>query len=103
MPDWFSVVRQVLPGPYTFILMASKAMPKMRLGGGKSKAKKSKQRHTVGVRMPAHAVCQELLSLLDTCALAATACSTPSSMRIVAESRVPVRWALSKLSVRKGI
>lgn len=65
MPDWFGVVRQVLPGPYTFILQASKAMPKMRLGGGKSKAKKSKQRHTVGVRMPDNAVCQELLSLLD--------------------------------------
>ena len=63
-PDTFSVVRRVLPGPYTFILSASKEMPKLLTGKGKGKQKK-KQRHTVGVRMPDNAVCRELLEALE--------------------------------------
>ena len=27
-PDWFKLARRLLPGPFTFILLASKEMPK---------------------------------------------------------------------------
>lgn len=61
MPDWFSIVRRVLPGSYTFILQASKQMPKVIVSSSKHR---SKQRHTVGVRMPAHPVTLALLASL---------------------------------------
>eukprot|EP01025_Chloroclados_australasicus_P030535 TRINITY_DN3064_c0_g1_i2.p1 TRINITY_DN3064_c0_g1~~TRINITY_DN3064_c0_g1_i2.p1 ORF type:complete len:271 (+),score=26.82 TRINITY_DN3064_c0_g1_i2:203-1015(+) len=61
-PDVFGVVRKLVPGPYTFILPASKALPKVVVNSAKHKRK---QRHTVGVRMPADPVCQALLSKLD--------------------------------------
>ncbi len=56
-PDLFRLARQVLPGPYTFILVAGKRLPKQvvdYLSG------KSKTRRTVGVRMPADAACQAI-------------------------------------------
>jgi tRNA A37 threonylcarbamoyladenosine synthetase subunit TsaC/SUA5/YrdC len=62
MPDTFSVVRKLLPGSYTMILPASKAMPKVLVSTSKHR---QKQRHTVGVRMPSHPVTQALLHLLD--------------------------------------
>lgn len=59
--DGFHLAKQVLPGPYTIILTASKALPKqVDFGSGKSKS-----RRTVGVRMPADPVCQAILSQLD--------------------------------------
>jgi tRNA A37 threonylcarbamoyladenosine synthetase subunit TsaC/SUA5/YrdC len=66
LPDWFKVAREVLPGAYTFILPASKNMPKLKMVDGKVK-KKTKQRSTVGVRIPDHPVCQEILNLLGRC------------------------------------
>ena len=47
----FRIAKRVLPGPYTLILPASKALPKrvQDLQTGKMK-----KRRTVGVRMPAH-------------------------------------------------
>lgn len=62
MPDWFSIVRRVLPGSYTFILPASKQMPKVVVNSSKHR---QKQRQTVGVRMPAHPVTLALLSTLS--------------------------------------
>lgn len=61
-PDLFRLARQVLPGAYTFILVAGKRMPKQvvdYLTG------KSKPRRTVGVRMPADEACQAVLELLE--------------------------------------
>eukprot|EP00892_Ulva_mutabilis_P007075 jgi/Ulvmu1/473/UM001_0481.1 len=62
MPDWFSVVRRVLPGSYTFILPASKLMPKVIVNTSKHR---QKQRQTVGVRMPDHPVTLAILSMLQ--------------------------------------
>ena len=73
-PDCFSIVKKVLPGPFTFILPASKSMPKIQPQGSSKAQRKKKQRLTVGVRMPDSVVCQELLDLLDTYA---SACSMP--------------------------
>ena len=74
--DCFSTVRRLLPGPYTFILQASKNLPKVKIGGKKPK---KKQRQTVGVRMPDDIICRELLALLDRCAPPAAVSSKDSS------------------------
>ena len=47
----FKLMRRLLPGPYTFILQATRLVPKVML---------SKQ-HTVGIRVPDHEICLELV------------------------------------------
>lgn len=55
--NWqFRLLKQLTPGAYTFILPASKELPK-RLSHDKRK--------TIGIRVPAHGVTQALLQLLD--------------------------------------
>eukprot|EP00887_Chlorella_sp_A99_P001530 scaffold8.g1530.t1 len=61
-PDMFKLARRLLPGPYTFILLASKEMPKQVVNYGTGR---SKSRSTVGVRMPDNPLCQALLAQLD--------------------------------------
>jgi tRNA threonylcarbamoyl adenosine modification protein (Sua5/YciO/YrdC/YwlC family) len=51
----FRLLKAALPGPYTFILEASKAVPK---------ALKSKK-DTVGIRVPNHRIAHELVKALD--------------------------------------
>ena len=51
----FRLLKAALPGPYTFILEASKAVPK---------ALKSRK-DTVGIRVPAHRIAHELVKALD--------------------------------------
>lgn len=48
----YKIMRRLLPGPYTFILSASKQVPKILL----------EKRQTVGIRVPDNTVCQKLLS-----------------------------------------
>jgi tRNA threonylcarbamoyl adenosine modification protein (Sua5/YciO/YrdC/YwlC family) len=50
----FRLLKAALPGPYTFILEASKEVPKML------KTKKD----TVGIRIPDHKICQEIVKEL---------------------------------------
>ncbi|RYD58383.1 MAG: threonylcarbamoyl-AMP synthase [Sphingobacteriales bacterium] len=50
----FRMLKAALPGPYTFILEASKEVPKML------KTKKD----TVGIRIPDHKICQEIVKEL---------------------------------------
>lgn len=61
----FRAVRQCLPGPYTFILKASKEMPKQCTTFGGSAVAHCAPRKSVGVRMPADPICQALLELLE--------------------------------------
>jgi len=49
-------LRSLTPGPYTFILVATREVPK-RLQNPKRK--------TIGIRVPDHAVCQAMLSELN--------------------------------------
>jgi tRNA threonylcarbamoyl adenosine modification protein (Sua5/YciO/YrdC/YwlC family) len=51
----FRLLKAALPGPYTFILEASKAVPK---------ALKTKK-ETVGIRVPKHTIAHELVKALD--------------------------------------
>ncbi|KAL4192442.1 hypothetical protein AMTRI_Chr06g172060 [Amborella trichopoda] len=56
----FRAVKHCLPGPYTFILPASKELPKQCLRYGTSTAKYA-SRKSVGVRIPDDIVCQAIL------------------------------------------
>jgi len=59
----FRLLKSATPGPYTFILEASKEVPR-RLS--------HPSRKTIGLRLPEHKVLQELLSLLGAPLLATT-------------------------------
>lgn len=61
----FRAARQCLPGPYTFILTASKEMPKQCATFGGTSAMSCAPRKSVGVRMPDDAICAALLARLD--------------------------------------
>ncbi|MBS1779235.1 MAG: threonylcarbamoyl-AMP synthase [Bacteroidetes bacterium] len=50
----FRLLKTALPGPYTFILPASKLVPKML----------KNKKDTVGIRVPDNKVCQELIAQL---------------------------------------
>ncbi|XP_059452556.1 uncharacterized protein LOC132183173 [Corylus avellana] len=56
----FRAVKHCLPGPYTFILTASKELPKQCIRYGTA-ASKYAARKNVGVRMPDDAICQAIL------------------------------------------
>ncbi|KAL2564802.1 hypothetical protein AAZV13_19G068400 [Glycine max] len=60
----FKAVKHYLPGPYTFILIASKELPKQCIRFGTSSAKYA-SRKNVGVRMPDDAICQAILKEMD--------------------------------------
>ena len=62
----FKLAQRSLPGPFTFILNASKSLPKVCLADTKKKSSSAaKTRKTVGVRMPSHVVCAALLARCD--------------------------------------
>jgi len=69
MTDPFKLARKCLPGPYTFILPASKSLPKICLldtsSAGHTRLSKCQQRKTIGCRLPDCEVTLALLDLLD--------------------------------------
>jgi tRNA threonylcarbamoyl adenosine modification protein (Sua5/YciO/YrdC/YwlC family) len=50
--DAYKIMRRLLPGPYTFILEASRAVPKIILP----------KRKTTGIRVPDNRICQALVA-----------------------------------------
>lgn len=60
----FRAVKHCLPGPYTFILTASKELPKQCIRN-RTAAAKYAVRKNVGVRMPDDAICQAILDKTD--------------------------------------
>lgn len=60
----FRAVKQCLPGPYTFILTANKALPRQCTRYGIT-ASKYVSRKEVGVRIPDDPVCQAILEKMD--------------------------------------
>eukprot|EP00963_Diacronema_lutheri_P005813 scaffold461_cov321-Pavlova_lutheri.AAC.31 len=81
--DAFRAARQVLPGPYTCILPASKNLPKECVRDADAKrGRLKKPRRTVGVRMPDDPVCKHLLRDLGGPMLSSsvTRMKAPSSM-----------------------
>lgn len=57
----YKMLRSYLPGPYTFILRASPALPKMVYHDGKRQWKRSE----IGVRVPDDTVCASFLEQLE--------------------------------------
>jgi tRNA threonylcarbamoyl adenosine modification protein (Sua5/YciO/YrdC/YwlC family) len=51
----YRLVRRLVPGPYTFLLPATKLVPKLVM---------NPKRKTTGIRVPDHAICQALLQAL---------------------------------------
>ncbi|CAN4082288.1 unnamed protein product [Withania somnifera] len=64
LTDIFRAVKHCLPGPYTFILTASKRLPKQCTRHGTATSKYA-LRKNVGVRIPDDLVCQAILEKLD--------------------------------------
>ena len=60
----YKFMRHLLPGPFTFILSATKQVPKILL----------EKRKTVGIRVPDNAVCQGLLSEFERPIISTSAC-----------------------------
>ncbi|KAG8366771.1 hypothetical protein BUALT_Bualt16G0002400 [Buddleja alternifolia] len=60
----FRAVKHCLPGPYTFILTASKELPKQCIRYGAT-ASKYAARKNVGIRIPDDAVCQAILEKME--------------------------------------
>ncbi len=60
----YKAMRHLLPGPYTFILNATKQVPKILL----------EKRATVGIRVPDNAVCQSLLAEFGHPVISTSAC-----------------------------
>ena len=51
----YRIMKHLIPGPYTFLLPATKLVPKLVM---------SPKRKTTGIRVPDHLICQELLQAL---------------------------------------
>jgi len=60
----YKVMRHLLPGPYTFILNATREVPKVLL----------EKRKTVGIRVPDNRVCQSLLAEFGSPVISTSAC-----------------------------
>ncbi|MDJ1181726.1 L-threonylcarbamoyladenylate synthase [Roseofilum casamattae] len=52
----YRLMKRLIPGPYTFLLPATKAVPRLVM---------SPKRRTTGIRVPNNAVCLEILKALD--------------------------------------
>jgi tRNA threonylcarbamoyl adenosine modification protein (Sua5/YciO/YrdC/YwlC family) len=61
-PNFYKIAKQILPGPYTLVLVASKELPKQITNFVSGK---SKHRSSVGVRIPNDPICQAVLERLD--------------------------------------
>lgn len=66
--DAFKLMKALTPGPYTFLLKATKEMPKLVL---------TPKRKTCGLRIPNHKICRSLLAELDSL-LVSTSARLPS-------------------------
>jgi len=60
----YKIMRHLLPGPYTFILNASRQVPKVLL----------EKRKTVGIRVPDNTVCHALLAEFGNPVISTSAC-----------------------------
>ncbi len=60
----YKIMRHLLPGPYTFILNATRQVPKILL----------EKRKTIGIRVPDNTVCQALLSEFGRPIISTSAC-----------------------------
>lgn len=60
----FKVIKKLIPGPYTFVLPATKEVPRLLL---------NPRRQTIGFRVPDYPICQRLIEELGNPVIATTA------------------------------
>ncbi|WIA42890.1 hypothetical protein OEZ86_008806 [Tetradesmus obliquus] len=95
--DLFRMAQRLLPGPYTFILGASKNLPSQVVDFRKGK---TRQRKSVGVRMPDDPVCRAVLQGLGGCLLSH---SVHVDETLGAETEVPDPGMLMDMYGQKGL
>ncbi|ADH86237.1 L-threonylcarbamoyladenylate synthase [Desulfurivibrio alkaliphilus] len=79
----YRVLRKSLPGPYTFVLPATKLVPKIMM---------TKQK-TVGIRMPDHRICMELVTGLGNPILTTSAApDDPDARQLIHAYEVEERY-----------
>jgi tRNA threonylcarbamoyl adenosine modification protein (Sua5/YciO/YrdC/YwlC family) len=75
----FKMVKRLIPGPYTFVLPATKEVPRLLL---------HPKRKTVGFRVPDHPICQSIIEELGH-PLLATSAKIPEEIHSGAEPEYP--------------
>ena len=73
----YRIIKRLIPGPYTFVLPATKLVPRLVM---------SPKRKTTGIRVPNHQVCLALLEALDNPIIATSAHITSD-----AEGMAPIK------------
>lgn len=66
----YRIIKRLIPGPYTFLLPATKLVPRLVM---------NPKRRTTGIRVPEHAICQALLRELDHPIISTSALSVAQS------------------------
>lgn len=80
----YRVMRKSLPGPYTFVLVANKLVPKVMMTRQK----------TVGIRVPDHRICMDLVQGLGNPILTTSAApDTPDAPLLIHAHEVEERYA----------
>lgn len=95
-PDTFTVVRRMLPGPFTLIMPANKNLPAIL----DPERGKKQQRKSVGVRVPDERICRAILEDFGGCLLSH---SVHVETHLDAETEVPDPGVLMDLYGNSGI
>jgi tRNA threonylcarbamoyl adenosine modification protein (Sua5/YciO/YrdC/YwlC family) len=81
----YRIMRRLIPGSFTFLLPATKLVPKLVM---------NPKRNTTGIRVPDHPICQALLSELGNPIISASAHLIDEEMGITNEFGQPSRFEL---------
>ncbi len=81
----YRLMRHLVPGPYTFLLPATKLVPKLVM---------NPKRKTTGIRVPAHAVSQALLDALENPIISTSAHVVEDAAADTSEFEYPSRFEL---------
>jgi tRNA threonylcarbamoyl adenosine modification protein (Sua5/YciO/YrdC/YwlC family) len=89
----YRLIRRLIPGPYTFLLPATKLVPRLVM---------SPKRKTTGIRVPDHTICQALLQalgnpIISTSATTIAQCTDPSQPTDAPMSAIELFDQLDKL------
>ncbi|MBW4655992.1 MAG: threonylcarbamoyl-AMP synthase [Kaiparowitsia implicata GSE-PSE-MK54-09C] len=116
----YRLLKRLIPGPYTFLLPATKLVPKLVM---------EPKRRTTGIRVPDHAISQALLSALDRPIISTSAASSldteerylskaelfdelENRVDIIIDNDLPMEWQVSTVldltgnepwAVRRGL
>lgn len=84
----YRIMRSLIPGSYTFLLPATKLVPKLVM---------SPKRRTTGIRVPDHPVCQALLKAIDNSIISTSAHIPVEDETVPLKVRDPENLSLPEL------